>query len=598
MSNFFVANDQIPISQKSVRIPAENGTNYIANQEIRLRIDPSVRFFLPTECYLEANIKVIPQTYTTDPLANPTLSTPTKLSLDAETGFQSLIRRVTIRDSNGTVLEEIDSYNTMVSVMYDYQTNQSLRGKRALTEGSSCEFPDSRGTSGTTRSVANNTKNNVYWRTPASVVGVLGASWTADDFVDAKVCIPLHTGIMSNSKIFPNMLMGQNGITITILLEDNSRAFRQLDGAMRFRRLPLNPRFRGRTLAGGSVGQNGSFNQVYFHTDNCIHSTPQALPFAIGERLGFQRLVTGNASLVVFQNASGEPVIKEIEMEGGYVRVTLNASVEVLGKGMDGLDVRPASQKIYAYSRSVSDATTYEPTYLVSNVNLIVQSVSAGEQYEREMFRKMKEGGTINYDFLSTTCYKHSQLASDRVANIRLPINNTRCKSLLCVPTDATNYSTKQTLNASETYNLIATEESVASDCPDFYLRSNRPGLEGITDGIIDFQFLYDQRLQPNRRVSCVKTANSKSIDAQHLILLDQALSQAGITGHSFQRFNQNFILGKPLALGDGVYDGRNKDFSLQVNYADTSVKNKLWCCYVHHIRRLVISGDSVRLEV
>ncbi|GAG01355.1 unnamed protein product, partial [marine sediment metagenome] len=88
------------------------------------------------------------------------------------------------------------------------------------------------------------------------------------------------------------------------------------------------------------------------------------------------------------------------------------------------------------------------------------------------------------------------------------------------------------------------------------------------------------------------------SIDAQHLILLDQALSQAGITGHSFQRFNQNFVIGKPLALGDGVYNGVGKDFSLQVNYSDSSAKNKLWCCYVHHIRRIVVSGDSVSVEL
>ena len=253
---------------------------------------------------------------------------------------------------------------------------------------------------------------------------------------------------------------------------------------------------------------------------------------------------------------------------------------------------------LQCFSSSVLDATNYDVTYKVSDVNLIVQSVSAGTQYENEMIRKMKEGGTINYDFVSSTTYKYSQLASDRVANIRLPIENSRCKSILCVPTDATNYTTKQVLNASVTYNLINPELKFNNDCPDFYLRSNRPGLEGITDGISDFQFLYDSRLQPNRRVSTTKVASTKSIDGQHLILLDQALSQAGITGHSFQRFNQNFVIGKPLALGDAVYDGRNKDFSLQVNYTDASVKNKLWLCFVHHIRRIVVSGDSVRVEI
>ena len=247
--SFFVSSDKIPISQKSVRIPAENGTDYIANQEIRIRIDPSVKFFNPQETMLEAKVRIIPPAYSAS--GADALPTPTKLQLDAETGFQSLVRRITIHDSNGVLLEEIDNYNTLVSVMYDYQTNDSLRGKRALTEGCGFALPSDRGTQGTTRSVANNNTNNHYWRQESGTS--ISASWTAANFVDAKVTIPLHTGIFSNDRIFPNMLMGDNGITLTLLLEDNSRVFRQLDGAMRYRRLPLNPMWRGRTLAGASL---------------------------------------------------------------------------------------------------------------------------------------------------------------------------------------------------------------------------------------------------------------------------------------------------------------------------------------------------------
>tara|TARA_R100000388_G_C7243702_1_gene163325 strand:- start:817 stop:2604 length:1788 start_codon:yes stop_codon:yes gene_type:complete len=594
--SYFVASDKIPISQKSVRIPAENGTNYIANQEIRFRIDPmNVKFFNPQECYVEANVLVKPPAYTNQPHGGVSVvgPTPTKLQLDAETGFQSLCRRITITGSNGEILEEYDNYNTYVSVMYDYQTNESLKGKRALTEGSGMRFPDSRGTLGTSKSLANNTTNNPYWRNQDAAT--LNASWTADNFVKCKVCIPLHTGIMSNDKVFPNMLMGQSGIGITILLEDNNRVFRQLDGAMRFRRLPLNPIFLGKTNAGASIVNNGSFNEFFVKKENGILSV-DSVPFCVGQKLGFQRLVDGNASIVQFQSASGTPVIKQIELDGGFAKITLNASVEINGKGMDS-----SAQDIAVFSESLNpaEATSYDVTYEVSDVNLVVQSIMPPPQYESEMMRKMKEGGAITYDFMSSTTYKYSQLASDRVANIRFPIENSRCKSILCVPTDATSYTTQEVLNASKTYNLIDPEEKVNdTDCPDFYLRSSRPGLEGITDDIKDFQFLYDGRLQPNRRVSLEKTSTTKSIDAQHLILLDQALSQAGITGHSFAKFNQNFVIGKPLALGDAVYDGRNKDFSLQVNYNSGSVKNKLWLSFVHHIRRIVISGDSVSVEV
>ena len=594
--SYFVASDKIPISQKSIRIPAENGTNYIANQEIRFRIDPmNVKFFNPQECYVEANVLIKPPAYTDQPFGGKSVvgPTPTKLTLDAETGFSSLCRRITITGSNGEILEELDNYNTLVSLKYDYQTNQSLKGKRALTEGSSLRMNDSRGTLSTTKSNNNNTLNNPYWAN--EVADTISASWTADNFIKCKVAVPLHTGIMSNDKVFPNMLMGQSGISITILLEDNNRVFRQLDGAMRFRRLKLNPLFRGKDASGTAIADNGSFNEFFCETDNCIKG-PDNLPFCIGEKLGFQRLVTGNASIVQFTSGSGTPVVKQVEVSGGYVKVTLNASVTIQGKGMNS-----GTQEIAVFSKSLDpdETNSYDVTYEVSDVNLIVQAVNPPPQYESEMMRKMKEGGEITYDFMSSTTYKYSQLATDRVANIRFPIENSRCKSILCVPTDATQYTTQEVLNASKTFNLSAEEEKVDdTNCPDFYLRSNRPGLEGITDDVKDFQFLYDGRLQPNRRVSLEKTSTLKSIDAQHLILLDQALSQAGITGHSFAKFNQNFVIGKPLALGDAVYDGRNKDFSLQVNYNSGSVKNKLWLSFVHHIRRIRISGDSIVVEV
>jgi len=589
--SYWVASDKIPIQQKSVRIPAENGVNYIANQEIRIKIDPTLKFFNPANTLLEANVLIKPPTYSASGIDN--LPCPTRLFLDAETGFQSLCRSVRIHDSNGVLLEEIDNYNTMVSVKYDYQTNESLRNKRAMTEGSSRHMIETRGTEGSGVSVANDYFNSQYSQIEEGAP--FSASWTADNFVKAKVTMPLHTGILSNDKIFPNMLLG--GITITILLEENSRVFRQLDSVLQHRRLTLNPVFKDAKNVSGanaSVVDNGSFSSFRIKQENSVANVPAKCPFVVGEKLGFERYVTGNASVVAFQNASHEPVIKTITTDGDFIEIELNASVEVNGSGMNG-----ATESILVFSKSVSDATSYDVTYEVSDVNLIVEEVMPGSAYESSMMKKMKEGGVINYDFMSVTTYKFSQLASDRIANIRLPINNSRCKSIICVPTDATVYTTKEVLSASNTYK-IRKEPDDKRTTPDFYLRSNRPGLEGIIDEVSSYQWLYDGRLQPNRQVSLKKMATTKSIDAQWTIETDKALSQAGITGHSFAKLTSNFIIGRALALGDAVYDARNKDFSLQVNYEESTAptKNKLWLSYVFHIRSIQISGNSVQVMI
>jgi len=593
MTSYWQASDKIPIEQKSVRIPAENGVNYIAGQEIRLRIDPTLKFFNPEETYLEFKVQIKPPTYSASGTDN--LPCPTRLQLDAETGGQCLVRSLRIHDSNGVLLEEIENYNTLVAVKYDYHTNDSLKNKRAMTEGSSRHMIQTRGTVGNLKSDANNWYNPEYTK---SLIGTnpINASFTSADFLNAKICMPLHSGILSNDRIFPNMLVG--GITVTLLLEDNSRVFRMNDGAMRFRKLTLNPMFLDRKNAGGvnaSVPTNGSFSSFRLRQRNSIANVPTQCPFVVGEKLGFQRYVNGNASVVVFQNASHEPVINNITVDGDYVRINLNASVEVDGIGIPDTDTVP----VFVFSKSVGDATSYDPTYTVSDVNLIVQQVMPPATYESSMMRKMKEGGVINYDFGSFTTYKYSQLSSDRVANIRLPINNSRCKSILCVPTDATVYTTKQNLNASTTY-IESNFGALQTSDPDFVLRANRSGLTGILDEVSSYQWLYDGRLQPNRLISLVKTATTKSISAQHLIELDKALSQSGITSHSMEKFNKNFVIGRALALGDAVYDARNKDFSLQVNYENTSApsKNKLWLSFVHHIRSIRISGNSVSVVV
>ena len=586
--SYWIATNKPPVQQRSVSIPAENGTDYIAGQEIRIRIDPSLKYFDPTRTFLEFFTKVVPPTYSADGTDN--LPCPTKLQLDTEIGGQVLCRSIRIHDNNGTLLEEIDNYNTMVAMKYDYHTNDSLRGKRALCEGSSFYNSDYRGTQGSTRSYANNVDENTYFRVP--VADPISASWTSADFVNAKCCLPLHTGIMQG-KVFPNHLLG--GITLTILLEDSNRVFRQLDSAMRFRRLTLNPMFNqanslgGGTVPNASVKTNGSFLSFDLKQKNSVAGVPSTCPFTIGEKLGFQRQVSGNASVIAF--TGDKPVIKEITMNGENVKIDLNASVTVNGKGMEN------TEDIFVFSDSVADATTYDPTYTVTNVNLICQEVIPTPADETKMMNMLKEGGTLNYDFLSATTYKYSQLSSDRVANIRLPLNNSRAKSIICVPTDANVYTSKENINASLTYKVCQLENENASN---FYLRSNRSGLIGISDHVSDYQWLYDGRLQPNRRVSLTKVSSDKSIDAQHLLELDKSLSQAGITAHSYQSFNQNFIIGRALALGDAVYDARNKDFSLQINYnqATAPTKNKLWLSYVFHIRRIQIQNGNINVIV
>jgi hypothetical protein len=130
-----------------------------------------------------------------------------------------------------------------------------------------------------------------------------------------------------------------------------------------------------------------------------------------------------------------------------------------------------------------------------------------------------------------------------------------------------------------------------------------RPGLVGVSDALQNYQMFYDGQLNPSRRVDVSKTSALTGISQQHLIELEKALVMGGIIPFSFKQHNKNFCLGRALSLQSGVYDTRGKDFNLQLEYvANTSIQSaslpKLWNCFCAHIRRIVISGDSVALEV
>ena len=595
--DYFRAMSKEPVLQKSIRIPAQNGVDYVAGQEIIIKIDPNLKYFDPSQTYLEGKVKINAPSYTAQPFGAKSVagSTPTRLQLDAETGVQCLCRTIRIMDSNGVELEAIENYNTMVAFMYDYQTNDSMKNKRALTECSGFNNTDNRGTLGNTKTSGNNLELNPFYENEEG--STINSSWTDANFVDAKFCIPLNTGIFgAESKAFPNAMLG--GIQISILLEDNNRVFRQVDSAMRFKRLTLNPIFLDAKENGAatyaSVANNGSFNTFRLQSSNSQHTEPQQCPFVIGEKLGFQRLIGGSASVVAFQSASGVPVIKEITMNDSLIQIELNASVEIDGKGMDS-----SAQDIMVFSKSVQDTTSYDPTYTVSDVNLIVQEISPSSKVESQMMSALKSGGKMVYDFMSVRNYKASQLSTDRVFNMRLPLMESKAKAIFSIPTDATVYTSQQNINASETY-IVATNDGVLQN-PDHYLRSNRSGLVGICDHLSDFQWLYSGRLQPNRKISTSKVANSISINAQFLHELDKALSSARIFGHSFANFNKNFCVPRALALGNGAYDARGKDFVLQLNYNETTAptKNHLWMNFVYHIRTIEIEANgNVRVIV
>ena len=573
MSGYWRADDKIPISQKSISIPSQNGLEYSGGQRVIFEIPSSVEFIQPKECYLKWDVL----------LKLPSGKEPTKLQLDETLGAQSLIKDLRIYSGGAgkILLEEFQDYNVLTNVKYTYETNDVLRKKRAMTEGSTYHSVKTRGTCGTSESHKNMVSDNPYFKPKTSTTTTV---FDDTDFLKVKCCLPINTGIFSNSKVFPVMMT--EGLTIDIVLEDANVVMRQLDQVMRLKRHKFMPIFHsvnGSTSVPSVLPPTTDTQSLFLANDNLINSVSN-VPFCVGESIQFVKI--SDASVLV---PTAPFVISSISLSAtnGLVELAFSASGQVSASittaGTFGL-----------CSLSVEKEATYDATYTVSDCQLVLQQLTMPDGYKSKMMSMMKEGGSMNYDFLSFTNYKYSQLASDIVANIRLPLNMSRAKAILCVPTNSAVLDTSKRITARDTYTWF----SVAGT-DDLRMNSDKTGLVGIVDNLQDYQFFYDGKLNPSRKCDVSKTATQVATSQQGLIELEKALSVSEITPYSFLGFNENFVIGRALSLHNGVYDARGKDFNLQVEYTGlTPTSNKLWNNFVSHIRRIEFTANGISLQV
>ena len=619
-SSFWEAEDKIPISQKSVSVPSQNGLEYSGGQRVVIEIPKSVEYIQPKESYLKFDVKLkLP----TEALAGG----PTFLQLDEILGGQALLKDVRIYSGGAgkILLEEYQDYNVLTNVKYTYETNDVLRAKRALTEGATCHSVQNRATLGTTESHKNSIETNPYFNQP----GYAPANVLADaDFQTVQCLLPLNTGLFSSAKVLPVLLT--EGLVIDIILEEPGKVMRMLDQARKSTRMSSKCIFHSRNgnIVGGETPWpvDTPVTSIFVTADNSI-SGQSKVPFCIGEHISFVRRLTRVADAGAGANIVLE-VGEEIPLTQSFVIDQINAPVgglvEIVFSNAGGnygestVALTPLDYFLVSHAAVTDNWNTV--SYTISNVEMVIQQLQMPQGYTQKMMSMMKEGGSMNYDFLSSTNYKYSQLSSDIVANIRLPLNMTRAKAILSVPTDATTYKTNQRIGGIgtyESYKCITTSAapqvapSGTNVTPDFLEASDKSGLVGISDFLTEYQFFYDGKLNPSRKVSCSETSSQVSISQQPLIELEKALVMSGIVPFSFRDYQNNFVIGRALSLHNGVYNTQGKDFNLQLEYSGSNAnlgpatlgnnvpsKNKLWHNWVAHLRRIVFRGDGISLEV
>lgn len=169
-------------SAKVVRkFPAVNGSQFGPNTSMRFEIPPDAGVLVSSDCYMEFNV--------TMPTAGAYLR-PSPSFL----GAHVLIKQVTIRAGDGTVLEEIPEYNTWVGCKMSTSNDLDRETLVALVEGCPLE-----------RLGTELQRYDPRWL----------------ETTPFKVCLPLHgSGLLGRALALPIKALG--GITLEIELDSNN----------------------------------------------------------------------------------------------------------------------------------------------------------------------------------------------------------------------------------------------------------------------------------------------------------------------------------------------------------------------------------------
>lgn len=426
MSSFWKNDEKIKVSQTQIAVSSTNGRSYsgtagISGKRIDFEIPSNVKFMDGKNSYLNFDVK----------LACPSGLAPTRLQLDPTIGGQSVVKNIRIYSGNRAVLlEEISEYNAKVQIQYSYNSDESMRKMRALKEGCLIDNVENRGTLGT--SVSNNIDllTNPYYK-PVSIVPA-GRNWgTEDDFLTAKLSLPIHCGMFADggNKIFPVMMT--DGLIVEVDIEDPARIIKQLDSVNRHRRMKQNPVFHGITSGGGAltIANATDRTEIFLAKSNNMTSVANC-PFVKGEKVGICSATNpNNECALTVSGAQGYPAITDITVDGGYVKLTL----QTFQNSDSGDGVEATSNNFILFSASidtkrtqnddnttelVAKTTSYPATMQLSNVEFVIQQVGVDPRYEAGMMKKMRDGGSIEIDIPSCTNYKHSLLKSNRNTTI------------------------------------------------------------------------------------------------------------------------------------------------------------------------------------
>jgi len=542
--------NEMPVSNYSVVVPAENGTSFSQSNIIRFKLPQNLGFIDPYTSYLTFDLTLTDNNV--------------KGFLTGSSGANVVIRTLRVI-ADGHVIEEIDNYNALAELHANYGFDLGEKELKDVMEAG-----------GLKQQQYANGLNNPTTSTTA----------TSPDNKNIKVCLPLSlSGILGSRQALPLVAMGDLEVELT--LETNDRVLKT--NQHQFSSLSL----ANTTLTDGvavtqidlftNEGGDGNGGSTTQSADRGFSASGAVVgednPWIIGQRVGL--IVVADGSDVVNNT---NVVITNVTSVAGNIRLTITGGDPV---GTTGVSPRVASVKV-KLTRG-SDNLVPALSYQINKPEYVCRVVVPPPEYLQQLQSQIVAEGYALDVHTWTTYREHTtgRAAGQSSADtIEVPCYSSRAKAIFWRPNPEAN--------------MLDLDGNARS-----YTQGGKMDWNGKYDHASTYQIQIGELRIPNRVVKLNPSDYKYEYPAQeHLTELIKALESSGIGVHNLRDHRRDYIIGRSLSAYGGTTDMRMKGARLYFNCAgvnpetaaNQTIEAKNWYNWVAHIKRVVITPSGLQV--
>lgn len=543
------------IPSKSQSIKPDVISDVGEGSQIRLHLPSFLNFVDPQNTYFKTSVQIVGGrgTIVPEPKAG---------------GIAALFRNVLLRSGDGTTLESIEDYNVLASTIKPFTSQSTLKHKQALFEG---------------QQAIPTTGNSLYYGAEDEISGSSAATTGSVRARNTpEVYTKLQTGLFTGSQIIPMNILG--GMRILIDTEDANRALRLIstDGCFRTTGevfgIAIKMAADKALAADKRTGVPGENTNYFTLTTDIDIDGERENPFVINDKLYVSALSNPGTDedelgLIVGFFADGNKIgiayVPQRDVNAGLAFEHPAATSVVYAK----TDDRVASfsgllgkTDVGAVGSGTIDLL--QPTYNLSNIEMLVETVQPPDAYQTGMTKKAMSAEGISMDILTSELHRYNQVSASGITQIQIPTLAQRAKSVLCSPLQQDNFRSW-----------------------------TQSSLSGVADGATSYQFQFGNELVPNRRAALSRYSQVPAkVEPLHVTELQKALINISQPVFSLQNVESHFCIARAFSRYGQIASLSDETISLRVDYA-AGAKQKVFNNYIFKLARITISQGQVRVE-